>query len=86
MHPATPSGNRPPAPGAPPGEGLGYALSPKGGSGMGDLFSFPPTPSSSQWARQAAAAAAASAGGAAANADQRSNSAPYGDTSTEDMK
>lgn len=87
MNPATPSANRPPAPGAPPGEGqpFGYALSPKGGSGMGDLFSFPPTPSSSQWARQAAAAAA-SAGSAAVNADQRGNSAPYGDTSTEDMK
>ena len=74
MHPATPSRNRPPAPGAPPGEGqpFGYALSPKGGSGMGDLFSFPPTPSSSQWARQAAAAAA-SGDTMAEDAGQRSN-------------
>lgn len=74
MHPATPSRNRPPAPGAPPGEGqpFGYALSPKGGSGMGDLFSFPPTPSSSQWARQAAAAAA-SGDSVAEDAGQRSN-------------
>jgi len=87
MHPATPSANRPPAPGAPPGEGqsFGYALSPKGGSGMADLFSFPPTPSSSQWARQAAAAAS-SADGTAEDADQRGNSAPCGGDSTEDMK
>ena len=88
MHPATPSRNRPPAPGAPPGEGqpFGYALSPKGGSGMGDLFSFPPTPSSSQWARQAAAAAASGAG-TVEDAGQRSNDiASYRDgDSAEDM-
>lgn len=88
MHPATPSRNRPPAPGAPPGEGqpFGYALSPKGGSGMGDLFSFPPTPSSSQWARQAAAAAASGAT-MTEDAGQRSNnSASYRDgDSAEDM-
>lgn len=88
MHPATPSRNRPPAPGAPPGEGqpFGYALSPKGGSGMGDLFSFPPTPSSSQWARQAAAAAASGATMAENAGQRRNNSASYRDgDSVEDM-
>jgi len=87
MLPATPSRNRPPAPGAPPGEGqsFGYALSPKGGSGIGDLFSFPPTPSSTQWARQAAAAAASGAG-TADDAGERSNNAYNGSgDSSEDI-
>lgn len=61
MHPDTPKGG--PPPGGPPGRGhpYGYSLSPKAG-GTGDIFSFPPTPSSSYWASQAAAAAGAAGG------------------------
>lgn len=55
LHPATPKSG--PLPGGPPGRAqpYGYSLSPKTGN-MGDILSFPPTPSSSLWASQAAAA------------------------------